>query len=92
MKGLIRTLCCALAVLLLVLSLMTQIRANGVRDECEALRREKMALESEIRILDVRLALRLPLAELERLAEERLGMRPCRGEQIVVLRLEELEE
>ncbi len=85
----VRVLCCFLAALLLVLSLLTEIRTNALRDELDALRQEEETLSEEIRILDVRLASRLPIEEIERLAEEELGMRPCRPDQRVYLTLGE---
>lgn len=85
----VRIVCCAAAALLLVLSLLTEIRTNALRDELAALRCEEAELGGEIRILDVRLAMRLPLGEVERLAEERLGMRSCRPDQRVPLTLGE---
>ncbi len=84
MRTFVRVLCWTLAAMLLVLSLLTEIRANALRDETRALQQEREALTEEIRVLDVRLAARLPLDELERLAEG-LGMRPCRPDQRVPL-------
>ena len=40
-------------------------------------------------ILSVRLAARTSLEEIERRAEEELGMRPCRGDQIAEIGIEE---
>ena len=85
MRKIVRSLCCLLAALLLVLSLLTEIRTNTLRDENRALLREKAELSEEIRILEVRLDGRLSLEELERLAAERLGMRRCLPVQRVVL-------
>ena len=85
----VRSLCCLLAALLLVLSLLIQIRTNVLQDEDRTLLREKEELGEEIRILEIRLAGRLSLEELERLAVERLGMQRCLPGQRVVLPPEE---
>ena len=87
--GAVRALCCALAALLLVCSLLGEIRLNAVRDEIRTLRQERETLLEEIRIAEVKLAARLPLEEIERLAAERLGMRRCRPDQRVLLESEE---
>ena len=89
MRKTVKAVCCALAALLLVCSLLTQIRLNAVRDELRALHSERETLCEELRAAEVRLALRLPLGEIERLAEERLGMRRCRPDQRVLLPAEE---
>ena len=85
----VRVLCCFLAALLLVLSLLAEIRTNAVRDALDALRQEVDTRRAERRLLEVRVAARLPIEEIERLAEEELGMRPCRPDQRVYLTLGE---
>ena len=82
-------MCFLLAALLLVLALAVQIRLRAVESELSALRKEKAELESENGILSVRLAARTSLEEIERRAEEELGMRPCRGDQIAEIGIEE---
>ncbi len=82
------TVCFLLAALLLLAALAAQIRLRAVEGELRALRSERAELEKECRILSVRLAGRESLAEIERRAEE-LGMRRCRGDQIVEIGTEE---
>ncbi len=74
-RAFVRSVCFLLAALLL--------------SELSALRKEKAELESEKGILSVRLAARTSLEEIERRAEEELGMRPCRGDQIAEIGIEE---
>ena len=73
----------------LVLTLAVQIRLRTVESELSALQKEKAELEREIGVLSVRLASRTSLEEIERRAEEELGMRPCRGDQIAEIGIEE---
>lgn len=80
-------LVCALALVLLGFSLLSQIRLSEARRELEALEREKADLLCERRILTVRLAGRLPLEELDRLAAERLGMQRARADQSVTIEI-----
>ncbi len=88
-RAFVRSVCFLLAALLLVLALAVQIRLRAVESELSALRKEKAELESENGILSVRLAARTSLEEIERCAEEELGMRPCRGDQIAEIGIEE---
>ena len=88
-RAFVRSVCFLLAALLLVLALAVQIRLRAVESELSALRKEKAELESENGILSVRLAARTSLEEIERRAEEELGMRPCRGDQIAEIGIEE---
>ncbi len=88
-RAFVRSVCFLLAALLLVLALAVQIRLRAVESELSALRKEKAELESENGILSVRLAARMSLEEIERRAEEELGMRPCRGDQIAEIGIEE---
>ena len=81
-RAFVRSVCFLLAALLLVLTLAVQIRLRTVESELFALQREKAELERENGILAVRLASRTSLEEIERRAEEELGMRPCRGDQV----------
>lgn len=81
--------CFLLAALLLVIALSLQIRLSAVQSELRSLEREREALAREERILTVRLDGRMSLAELERYATEQLGMRPCRGDQIIEIVIEE---
>ena len=81
--------CFVLAALLLVIALSLQIRLRAVQSELRALETERESLEREARILTVRLDERMSLAELERYASEKLGMRPCRGDQIAEIVIEE---
>ena len=81
--------CFLLAALLLSLALSLQIRLTAVQDELRALEREREALTREKGILSVRLAERVSLHELDRRAEEELGMRPCRSDQITEIGIEE---
>ena len=81
--------CFLLAALLLVIALSLQIRLRAVQSELRALETEREALEREARILTVRLNERMSLAELERCATEKLGMRPCRGDQFSEIVIEE---
>ena len=88
-RAFVRSVCFLLAALLLVLALAVQIRLRAVESELSALRKEKAELESENGILSVRLAARTSLEEIERRAEEELGMRPFRGDQIAEIGIEE---
>ena len=88
-RAFVRSVCFLLAALLLVLALAVQIRLRAVESELSALRKEKAELESENGILSVRLTARTSLEEIERRAEEELGMRPCRGDQIAEIGIEE---
>ena len=88
-RAFVRSVCFLLAALLLVLALAVQIRLRAVESELSALRKEKAELESENGILSVRLAARTSLEEIERRAEEELGMHPCRGDQIAEIGIEE---
>ena len=81
-KAFVSSVCFLLAALLLVLMLSGQIRLRAVESELRALQEEKAELEKEKRILSVRIAGRLSLPEIERLAESELGMCRCRGDQI----------
>lgn len=81
--------CFVLAALLLLLALTLQIRLTTVQDELRSLERERAALTRENGILIVRLAERMSLPELDRRAEEEIGMRPCRGDQITQIGIEE---
>lgn len=85
----VSVICFLLAALLLVMTLGLQIRLRTVESEIKALKSEKLRLEGEERFLSVRLAGRLSLAELERIAVQELGMARCRGDQIVEIRIEE---
>ncbi|MBR0207943.1 MAG: hypothetical protein IJQ43_03510 [Oscillospiraceae bacterium] len=87
-RAFVRTACFLLAALLLFLALCTQIRLRAVEREIRGLRSERSALERDIRILSVRLAGRESIGEIERRAEEELGMRRCRGDQIVEIGIE----
>jgi type II secretory pathway component PulL len=88
-RGFVRAVCFLLAALLLVLTLRTQILLWNTENEIAALKEEKSELEREKRILSVRMAERLSLDEIARRAEEELGMRRCRGDQITELGIEE---
>ena len=88
-RAFVRSACFLLAALLLFLTLCTQIRLRAVESEIRALKSERAALEREKQILTVRLAGRESLEEIERRAEEELGMRRCRGDQIVEIGIEE---
>ena len=81
-KAFVSSVCFLLAALLLVLMLSGPLRLRAVEGELRALQEEKAELEKEKRILSVRIAGRLSLPEIERLAESELGMRRCRGDQI----------
>ncbi|MBR0040094.1 MAG: hypothetical protein IJP64_01805 [Oscillospiraceae bacterium] len=81
--------CFLLAALLLLLALSLQIRLRAVQDELRELENEREALARERGILTVRVNERLSLSELDRRAEEELGMRPCRGNQIAEIGIEE---
>ena len=81
-RAFVRSVCFLLAALLLVLALSEQIRLSSVESELSALRSEKEELTKEKGILSARLASRLSIEEIERRAEEDLGMRRCRGDQI----------
>ena len=81
--------CFLLAALLLSLALSLQIRLNAVQNELRSLEREREALTREKGILSVRLIERISLSDLDRIAEEKLGMRPCRGDQITEIGIEE---
>ena len=71
-RAFVRSVCFLLAALLLVLTLAVQ----------------KAELEREYGILSVRLASRTSLEEIERRAEDELGMRPCRADQIAEIGIE----
>ena len=88
-RAFVRSVCFLLAALLLVLTLAVQIRLRAVESEVSALLKEKADLERKIGVLSVRLASRTSLEEIERRAEEELGMRPCRGDQIAEIGIEE---
>lgn len=81
--------CFLLAALLLVLTLQTQIRLRGVERELEALQSERADLIEERRLLDARLAGQMNLSEIERRATQELGMRRCRGDQQLMLVIED---
>ena len=88
-RAFVRSVCFLLAALLLVLTLAVQIRLRAVESELSALLKEKAEMEREIGVLSVRLASRTSLEEIEHRAEEELGMRPCRGDQIAEIGIEE---
>ncbi len=88
-RAFVRSVCLLLAALLLVRTLAVQIRLRAVESELSALQREKAELEKEYGILSVRLASRTSLEEIERRAEDELGMRPCRADQIAEIDIEE---
>lgn len=88
-RAFVRSVCFLLAALLLVLTLAVQIRLRAVESELSALLKEKAELERKIGVLSVRLASRTSLEEIEHRAEEELGMRPCRGDQIAEIGIEE---
>ena len=81
--------CFLLATLLLILSLSAQISLKKAYTELIGLQDEREELERERQILIVRLAERESLAEIERRAEEDLGMSRCRADQVVVLEEED---
>ncbi len=83
------TVCFLLALLLLVLALFKQIGLSSVEDEINGLRRERAELERENGIMIVRLAERQSLSEIDRRAEEELGMRRCRPDQSELIVIEE---
>lgn len=74
-----------LAILLLGLTLMTEIRLSRLEDENRSLQSEREELTRANRIARVRLLERLPLEELERYATENLGMQRQRSAQIIVV-------
>lgn len=88
-RAFVRTACFLLAALLLFMSLCAQIRLRAVESELRTLQGERSELEKEKQILIVRLAGRENLGEIDRRAEEELGMRRCRGDQIVEIGIEE---
>ena len=88
-RAFVRSVCFLLAALLLVLTLAVQIRLRAVESELRTLQGERSELEKEKQILIVRLAGRENLGEIDRRAEEELGMRRCRGDQIVEIGIEE---
>ena len=79
--------CCALAGLLLLFVLQTEIRLSAVNDEIGAVRREKETLEENRSVLNVRLAERWNLTAIESYATEVLGMQRCRPGQIVEIEI-----
>lgn len=81
----VTAVCAMLAALLLVSALLCEVHMQSMQNETEALEREKTELEREERILTARLAGRLDMEQIERYAEEILGMQRCRPDQIVIL-------
>lgn len=88
-RGFASAVCFLLAALLLFAALFAQIRLRAIERELRALQSERSELETQRQILSVRIAGRVSLAEIERRAGEELGMRRCRGDQIVVIGIEE---
>ena len=88
-RGFIGAACFLLAALLLVLTLSAQIRLRAVEREIRALEEQRDELKRESAILRVRFEKERSLAEIERRAEEELGMRRCRGDQIIELVIED---
>ena len=81
----ISAVCAVLAILLLGLTLMTEIRLSRLEDENRSLQSEREELTRSNRIARVRLLERLPLEELERYATENMGMQRQRSAQIIVV-------
>jgi len=77
------SLCGALAVLIIVMSILASARLSAVQSENRALLAERDRLQSEARILQVRLEMSMPLEELERYATEVLGMQRPHAGQII---------
>ena len=88
-RAFVSAVCFLLAALLLFLALGLQIRLRAVESELRALESERAELARENRILSVRLAARDRLEEIDRRARDELGMRRCRGDQIVEIGIEE---
>ena len=88
-RGLAAAACLLLAIFLFVLTLTAQIRLRGVEREISSLRSEQAELEREKGVVRVRLEKERSIENIERCAVEELGMSRCRGDQIVVIVIED---
>ena len=88
-RGFVGAACLLLAIFLFILTLSAQIRLRGVEREVSSLQSEKSELERERGILRVRLEKERSIENIERRAVEELGMSRCRGDQIVLIGIED---
>ena len=84
---LFRAVCLSFSTLLLVLSLLADVRMTRINDRAAALKTEIAALKTETEILLARCESSVSMETLERYALQELGMQPCRSEQIVYIEL-----
>ncbi len=82
---LFRAICLGFSVLLLVLTLLGQLRLVSAQGRIEALESELCEAENTNTILNTKLAAGLSLEALERFAVQELGMQHPEPGQIVVL-------
>ena len=85
-----RAVCLGFSACMLVLSLLTSIRAAAVRDSAARLRREIEALETENAVLRARYESSISLEEIERYATEILGMQRCTAGQVVYIETKDM--
>lgn len=74
--------------LLIVLTLLTNIKTAAVNDEAVGLRRESEALKAENELLSAEYDNSMSLEELEAYAVEELGMQRCGPNQIFYIDLD----
>ena len=82
-ENLFRAICLCFSALLLVLSLLWDIRLAAVNDLAAARKREAERLQAENARLLARCESSLSLEEIERYAVEELGMQRLSGEQMI---------
>lgn len=70
---------------ILVLSLITAAQTAAVNDRAAELKIKIEEIKSENELLEIKLDMSAPLAEIERYAIEVLGMQHLRPEQVTVL-------
>ena len=84
-ENLFRAICLCFSVLLLVLSLLWDIRLAALNDLAAGKKRETAELRLENERLRARCEERLSLAEIERYATQELGMQYLSADQIVLV-------
>ncbi|MEA5151833.1 MAG: hypothetical protein VB039_04425 [Oscillospiraceae bacterium] len=81
------TLC--FSALLLVMTLLTGIKLAAVNDAAARLEQETARLRTQNGILEAEYENSLSLEEIERYAEEVLGMQRCTPEQMIYIQMED---
>ena len=81
------TLC--FSALLLVMTLLTGIKLAAVNDTAARLEQETARLRTQNGILEAEYENSLSLEEIERYAEEVLGMQRCTPEQMIYIQMED---